>query len=414
MKKPGIIVAFVLFALAGYCQQPQTLGFKILNDAKRVRIPFELYNNLIVVPVVLNNQLPLKFVLDTGVRTTIITEKAFTDILNLSYARKYTISGIGDEAVQGIEAYVTNGVSLTLPGVKGNGHAMLVLEEDYLELRNHLGTDVHGILGYELFSRFVVKVDYDNKMLTFTTPEHFRAGRRYEEIDISIEDTKPYVKGYLQYKGEEPIELKLMVDSGSSQGIMLDVNSNDKLHVPDDNLRCNLGRGLAGGLHGRVSRVEQFSIGDRAWQDPLVTFPEENDLIDSLKSTDIFRNGSIGGEILGRFKVIFNFPEEKMYLRKGLHFKKSFDYNLSGVSVKAKGSRLNTFEITEVRPLSSAAAAGLQAGDIILSVNNVPSTELNLERLTGMLNEKNNKLVRLEVKRSDLLIKTKFRLQNQI
>src|SRR6476620_3688714 len=169
----------------------QALGFSLADGKTKVQFPIEVYNNLVVVPVVLNGALPLKFILDTGVRTSILTQKAFTDILNLSYARKYTISGPGGEKL--IDAYITNNVSLELPGVLGRGHAMLVLEEDYLELRNYMGTDVHGILGYELFSRFLVEVDYERKILTLMLPNRFKATRKYKAIPIRIEDTKPYI-----------------------------------------------------------------------------------------------------------------------------------------------------------------------------------------------------------------------------
>jgi hypothetical protein len=73
----------------------QNLGFSLSDGKKRVQIPIEIHNNLIVIPVVLNDALPLKFILDTGVRTTILTQKTFTDILNLVYTRKYTIAGPG-------------------------------------------------------------------------------------------------------------------------------------------------------------------------------------------------------------------------------------------------------------------------------------------------------------------------------
>src|SRR5262245_19745585 len=139
-----LIVAFLV--LCSFQSYSQALGFSLADGKTKVQIPIEIYNNLIVVPVVLNGALPLKFILDTGVRTAILTQKSFTDILNLSYSRKYTISGPGGEKL--VDAYVTNNVSLELPGVLGRGHALLVLEEDYLELRNYLGTDVHGILGY--------------------------------------------------------------------------------------------------------------------------------------------------------------------------------------------------------------------------------------------------------------------------
>ena len=75
----------------------QNLGFSLTEGHSKVSIPIEIYNNLIVVPVVLNGRLPLRFILDTGVRTTILTEKAFSDFLHMTYARKYTISGPGGE-----------------------------------------------------------------------------------------------------------------------------------------------------------------------------------------------------------------------------------------------------------------------------------------------------------------------------
>src|SRR5215218_152853 len=123
------LVLFLLF-LCSVALQGQPLGFTLSHGKKRVQIPIEIYNNLVVVPVVLNGQLPLKFILDTGVRTSILTEKTFSDILNLTYSRKYSIAGPGGQKI--VDAYVTNNVSLDLPGVHGEGHAMLVLEEDYL------------------------------------------------------------------------------------------------------------------------------------------------------------------------------------------------------------------------------------------------------------------------------------------
>src|SRR6478609_303578 len=186
----------------------QSLGFVIADGRKRVDIPIQIQNNLVVVPVVLNGVLPLKFIVDTGVRTAILTQKAFSDILDLPYSRKYSVSGPG--GIKIIDAYVTNNVSLSLPGVTGTGHALLVLEEDYLELRNYLGTDVHGILGYELFSRFIVKIDYAKKVMTLTLPEKFRPGKKYQEIPIHIEDTKPYVNAEVTLADGTKILTKLL------------------------------------------------------------------------------------------------------------------------------------------------------------------------------------------------------------
>ena len=135
-------LALLLFINAGVFSQNNTtnLGFKISDKSrKRVDIPFEIHNNLIVIPVILNDRLPLKFILDTGVRTAILTDKSISDFLNINYSRTRTIYGAGGRKI--IDAYIANNVTIELPGVRGNGHALFVLEEDLLQLRNFLGVE---------------------------------------------------------------------------------------------------------------------------------------------------------------------------------------------------------------------------------------------------------------------------------
>ena len=390
----------------------QGLGFTLASGKKKVEIPIEIYNNLIVVPVVLNGALPLKFILDTGVRTAILTEKTFSDILNLSYSRKYTISGPGGEQI--IDAYITNNVSLELPGVSGRGHALLVLGQDYLELRNYLGTDVHGILGYELFSRFIIEVDYDKKMLTFMLPKNFRKKRKFQSIPIKIEDTKPYVTTSIVLSDGTQLSAKLLVDSGASHGLMLEPTSDTRIVVPSEVVSSVIGRGLGGEITGKVGRIQSLKLGTYEIKHVIANFPDPNSYFDSLKLGATQRNGAIGGEVLSRFTVIFNFPDEEIYLKKNSSFKKKFHYNLSGLTVKAKGSRLNVFEVTEVRRTSAADAAGVVAGDLIESINGISTSNLDLNAINGFFNFKPGKKIHLIVDRQGQKLKLDFELEDQI
>ncbi len=391
----------------------QSLGFSLAEGQKRVQIPIEIHNNLIVVPIVLNGQLPLKFILDTGVRTAILTEKTFSDILNLSYSRKYTISGPGGQKV--VDAFVTNNVSLDLPGVHGEGHALLVLETDYLELRNYLGTDVHGILGYELFSRFIVQIDYENKKLELTTPQYFRKKARFKSLPITIEDTKPYLRATVQINDTTQVNAKLLVDSGASHGLVLEPSSDSKIRVPDLHIKSIIGRGLGGIISGQIGRINSVDMGDFKIPDVICNFPDPNSYMDTLKASRmIFRHGSIGGEILSRFTVIFDFPAEKIHLKKNHSYKKNFYYNLSGLTLKAKGSSLRKFEISDVRVNSTAEKAGLQVGDLILKVNGMNSGELDLNTVNGFFNSKPGRKITLDIERAGERTKKTFRLENQI
>lgn len=404
------LILISIFLICHLNGNTQTLGFSLADGRKRVEIPIEIHNNLVVVPVLLNGMLPLKFIVDTGVRTAILTEKTYTDILNLSYSRKYTIAGPGGENI--IEAYVTNGVELQLPGVNGRGHALLVLQEDYLELRNNLGTDVHGVLGYELFSRFVVKVDYRQKTLTLMLPEKLKPGRKYECIPISIEDTKPYINiGLTQSNGEKK-KMKFLVDSGASHSLLIEPKSDSTIDVPINSASCVVGRGLGGAIRGKTGRVKELEIGNYKMENVIANFPDPNSYMDTLKLGTTFRNGTLGGEILSRFTVIYNFSQEKIYLKKNADFKKGFYYNLSGLTVRAKGNRLNTFEITDIRKFSSSDKAGLKIGDQIISVNGLSVTDLDLNQLNGYLNLRPGKKVLVSVKRNNELVSAKMVLEN--
>lgn len=410
LRRNLLVIVLILSGFKSISQQ--TLGFSLAEGKTKVTIPIEIHNNLIVLPVVLNGALPLKFILDTGVRTAILTQKSFTDILNLSYSRKYTISGPGGEKL--VDAYIANNVSLELPGVTGRGHALLVLEDDYLELRNYLGTDVHGILGYELFSRFIIAVDYEKKLLTLMLPKRFKLRRKFKSVPIRIEDTKPYITTPVILADGTQLTAKLLMDSGASHGLILDPMSDARIEVPEKAVSSVIGRGLGGEITGKVGRIKGLQLGPYKLENIIANFPDPNSYFDSLKLGNTSRNGAIGGEALSRFTVIFNFPKEEIYLKKNRSFRKGFHYNLSGITVKAKGAKLNVYEITEVRRESVADRAGVKEGDIIVGINGILSSQVNLNLINGLFNYKPNKRINLSLDRRGERFKVEFRLEDQI
>jgi hypothetical protein len=409
-----LLSLFLLAFLPHFLQAQQVLGFTLQPGRNRVKIPIEVNNNLVIIPVVINGQLPLKFILDTGVRTAILTEKIFADILNLAYTRKYSVGGPGAKRI--IQAYVTNNVSLDLPpGIHGEGHALLVLEEDYLELRNYLGADVQGVLGYELFSRFIVTIDYERKELILTRPDKFKPRKKAQKIKISVEDTKPYFVTTVALTDSSSCHAKLLIDSGASHGLILEPDSNDTIKVPDNYVKSIIGRGLGGVITGKIGRVASVDLGKYDVKNVIANFPDPNSYMDTLKtSRTVRRNGAVGGEILSRFKVTFDFPRENLYLQKNAAFKKRFFYNMSGLTLKAKGAKLETFEITDVREKSPGEMVGIQPGDLIMKINGIPATSLDLNQMNAFFNMRPGKRISLDIERNGQHFKKEFRLASQI
>lgn len=408
----------IIFVFVVATAQGQTLGFSFPEGRKRADIPIQIHNNLVVVSVTINGTLPLKFIVDTGVRTAILTQKMFSDILELQYSRKYTIAGPGGSKL--VDAYITNNVSISMPGIngvpgiEGRGHTLLVLEQDMLELRNYLGVDVHGILGYELFSRFVVRIDYKKRVMTLFAPEKFRVGRKYEELPMVIEDTKPFILTPISIDPKNMLTAKLLVDTGASHSLLLEPTSDKRIVVPQYRVSTVLGRALGGIITGKTGRIESIEFGKLVMQQVITNFPDSNSYLDTLKHSITFRNGSVGGEILSRFTVAFNFPQGKLYLKKNHDFKKPFFLNLSGLEMKAKGSKLDVYEVMDVRELSPARQAGILQGDLIISVNGMLTRDMKLNQLNALLNSAPGKKVRLEIERNKVKQKLEFRLQSQI
>ena len=412
IKKFAFLLAFLI--TKSFCfGQTQTLGFSMSQGVNRVEIPIEIHNNLVVVPIILNNQLPLKFIIDTGVRTAILTEKVYSDILNLSYSRKYTLSGPGGQKL--VDAYITSNVTLDMPGIHGKGHSLLVLDEDYLELKNSMGTEVHGILGYELFSRFIVKVDYENKKLTLMLPSAFKPRRKYEAIPITIEDTKPFMQTTLQINDSTTLNAKLLVDSGASHGLLLETTSDPRIKVPQKHIKAILGRGIGGIIVGKIGRIKSIALGNNQVLNLTTNFPDDYAYSDTLRRGRFsFRNGSIGGELLSRFTVIFDFPDEKMYLKKNQSFKKKFYFNLSGLTLRATGIRLKDYEISDVREDTPAFRAGIQRGDKIIAVNGIDVRDYELNNVNDFLNPKPGKRIKIDLLRNGQKIRKQFVLESQI
>jgi hypothetical protein len=392
-------------------QGPRILGFTLPQGKTRVSIPIEIYNNLVVMPVVVNGQLPMKFILDTGVRTAILTEKSYSDILGIPYSRQFIIAGPGN--VHTITAYVANDINLFIPpGITGAGHALLVLEKDYLELRNYLGAEVHGVLGYELFSRFIIQINYQDKLLDIIDPAQFKPRRRFQALPITIEDTKPFIVTPAETPAKRNV--KLLVDTGASFSLLLDPQSDHDIQVPTRHISTIIGRALGGEITGKIGRVSSLSLGKYTLNQVITNYPDVNSYLDTLKASSTKRNGSLGSEVLSRFTTIFDYSRGFLYLKKNASFKKEFNNDLSGVTLKAKGARLKTFEIVDVRKNSVADLAGFVKGDILQTVNGSTAASFTLHELNNIFNTRPGKKVIIEVDRSGQKVKKTITLAEDI
>lgn len=410
--KTNIIASLLSFGLLLLCYVApgQIIGFEIINQNGKTTFGFEKVNNLVIIPVMLNGQLPLNFILDTGVRTTILTDRTISDIVNISYDRSVTIAGAGH--IRELNAYLATNVSLSMPGINGQGQSLIVLEEDYLELKTHLGMNVHGIIGYEFFNHFVVKIDYQSSLITVYDPEVFKPRRNFTAIPITIEQGRPYIEASMtQYNGSI-FNPKLLIDSGASHGLLLEKDTDEDILLPEDNLATIIGWGLGGELKGSLGRIKNLSINKFEFEDVLASFTQDYSSPDVNMLTN--RNGSIGGDLLSRFTVVIDYNGRMIYLRKSRAYSYPFEFNLGGIDIIADGVDFNTFRIINVIEGSPAFHAGLKNDDIIVAVNGKSAISISLTDINNILRSKPGSRVVLVLNRDNEIIRTSFRLKRMI
>lgn len=376
---------------------------------KSVTIKFKTSSNLIIIPVAINNSDTLNFILDTGVRYPIITELPFVNKLNLNFLQPINVKGLGEG--EQLTAYKSGSNTIKIEGmVAFDQEIHMVINEDF-QISNILGIPVHGLIGFNLFKDYVVKIDYAEHKITLTKPEFFAYKERDRDIvlPLTFEQNKPFVTTSIVTDKNEEVKVKLLVDTGASDALWLSTNSDSRITLPENHIETFLGRGLNGDLYGKKGRIGAIWVGPLVLYEPIVAFPE-NDLVDQLIGSND-RNGTLGAEILRRFYVTMDYPNKRLILRPNSDLKDNFNYNMSGLEVTNPMPGLPIFLITNIQKNSPAYYAGIQENDQIIALNNTNHKTLTLNDINLIFQSQEDRRIKLTILRNGEQVKTEFFLK---
>jgi hypothetical protein len=417
MTRAGIYYALFLFLyLFSYAGlQAQTAVHRdtvyFTSNRKSIHIPFKLVHNLVIIPLRINGSGELNFILDSGVKSTLITRLYFNDSLSLNSASKITVQGLG--IGYKIEALASNGNNLYMRGIQGDNQQVFVLLEDVFNLSTRMGMPVHGIIGYDIFKNFIVKIDYSKKVLTLYRPDAVvKTKKGSETYPLHIEENKPYIFANIRQHNGDTVKVKLVVDTGASHTLSLYLPTDDRLMLPPKVMEAYLGRGLSGDVNGKIGRLDGFSLGKYELHNLPASYPNEASIKTALNVAN--RNGNLGSDILNRFTVIFDYPHSRMTLLPNRKYKQPFHFNMSGFEVSTPLPGTNFYIVSYVVEGSPATIVGLKPGDQLVTINGRDCKDLDLNGLLEIMEGRPGQKLRMQLRRDSKLIQVDIVLESRI
>jgi predicted aspartyl protease len=414
----SITLLWLLLIVLQSSGEAQVPGFFLKEDQRKVTIPFYSSNSLIIIPVSINGNPPVNFLIDTGVRTNILFSKTLGDELGLTYTRRLSL--VGADGISNLMASVSPINELDLGPIIGNFQNLLVLEEDFLELESVIGVPVYGIIGYEFFKYNPIRIDYDDGKLDFFQTKAMKwRPPFYKKLSMSIEDSKPYIDAKVKQKSGKIIQPKLLIDTGANHGLLLNRETTDDIEMPPLFIESEIGQSLGGLLFGYIGRVEYLKLSKLKLENVLTSYPDETAFSYVIK--DSGRQGSLGAEVLGRTKLIIDYPRERLFIKKADNFYSPFEFDMSGLAFKKVPGDQTRIFISNVREGSPGEMVGVLPFDEIVSINKIPIFIWELVEVTKLFRSEEGRVIELELRRYDAVdrkkwenIKLRVKLQKQI
>lgn len=419
-------------------------GFQFETKKNKISIPFKFINNLIIINIKVND-VPLNFLLDTGVEQSILFSLDETDQISFAQMESVKIKGFGKK--EAFDGYKSTLNEIKIKDFVDKNHTLYLVLDQNINISSDVGVPVNGIIGYHFFKNNLVKIDFENNRIIIYKNSEVQLAtveKSFSKVPLQFHNGKPYLNSSIKFENvTDEFTAKLLIDTGNTDAVWLFKEKNNQIKIPQTNVEDYLGRGFSGDVFGFRGRVPEFSINEFSISQPIIAFPNANETteIDAVEN----RSGSIGSEIIKRFTVYFHYKSQLMYLKKNHNFNNEFNFNMSGIdlhhqglqwvkesyderpaisnvqlsghgdvlanSLKYKFELKPIYVITNIRKNSPADLAGLKKDDIIVKINKKVGYNYSLEDINHLLKSQEGKTIEFTIDRNGKIITTKFQLK---
>ncbi len=354
------------------------------NGVSAENIPFKYIGEHIFLTINLNNT-PMVWFLDSG---------ADVNVIDLTYAKEMGLNPEGDIKASGVNKVVSAQLvklpKFSLPGLQFNEQTIFAL--DIMPLFNQWGYEAIGILGYDFMSRFVIKIDYSNRLVSFYDPSTFKYTGSGHVVNAPL-NNKTFTLPILinnKYKGIWSVD----IGAGGCSFHYPYAKENGFLEVDGIN---KLSGGAGGTNEVKTIKVESLTIADYIINNTEIDMPISEPK-GAFSSTDIV--GNLGNDIFEKFIIYFDYANQQMIFEKGADFDKVKELDKSGIQLYKNNN--NDIAIMFISNNSPAKNINLECGDVITKVNSLSvNKSTDIFQLKEIFKGKAGDKVKIEIIRNN-------------
>ncbi len=367
----GLLISFSVCAL---CQT-------------NTQVPFK-FNGHIIIPLKVEDSKELDVIVDTGYPGYLtLTHSELGDELGLEFSGKpRALRGGGSSKTT--TANISRGVRFSIGDIEYKQQMIVVIDEK----REDSLYNFDGAIGSLIFLDYVVEINFDKSIIYLSDPGTFKPKDGWMEIPIIVDKNIPFIETRIDTDNHSDIPVKLFIDTGGRLNLALIKNESTNLISPNKAINALAGIGLSGELYGEHGRISGLSIGKYFIKDIVTLFIEKNEVPD----IGIEFDGLLGIETLYRFNQIYDYANNRIFLKPNKYFSDPFEINMAGIFLleKYNGDKY-VFDVIENSP---GFYCGLKKGDKIISINGKNATDYNLFEAKNIFKQE-GKTVKLLIQR---------------
>ncbi|MFZ2956908.1 MAG: aspartyl protease family protein [Candidatus Ozemobacteraceae bacterium] len=354
--------------------------------------PLSFEHGRIFLPILVNGSGPFYCILDTGAPINALDE-SIVQSLSIVKRGEIQVSGGGENSQT--QGHFLEDFTLGFPHSFFSLRHQKSIAIPMKSMSRYFGRPLEGIIGFPLFSRVVIEVDFEMQVVRFHAPHLFKPPTNCQRIAMNTKLGVPVLPLTLQISEKEELTCSLMLDTGAG-GIGLNTPFVAK-HSLLQKIQPTV-QGFEGGLGKmascRLGRISSINFGGVTLKKPIISLSLTKEGVNATPDFD----GLFGLDILKRFRVFFDYRSKCLYLQPQTSVSLPFHTDMAGVFFVGKEENLKTLMVEKVRADSPASKAGIQPGDILQEINGISAHSLQLKDLPKFF-EHEGKSVQIKVLR---------------